>query len=220
MTTTTHTSSQTASNQPPQRRVTDAPTRMFHALFGLMFIVAYITADSEHWRNLHMAAGYTFAALLGFRLLYSLVGPQSLRLGVLWRKLALAPQWLRSLKTPLKANWKQGQNIVMAGCLVSIMLAALPLAASGYVMFNELGPEWWLDGLEEAHELLGNWALLAVLGHVALLLLTSLLRAQNMARPMLTGTIEGTGPSLIKSNRVWLAVVLLVGVIGLFVYFW
>lgn len=77
MTSTTHTASQTALNQASQRRVTDAPTRMFHALFGLMFIVAYITAHSEYWRTLHMAAGYTFAALLGFRLFYSLVGPQS-----------------------------------------------------------------------------------------------------------------------------------------------
>lgn len=97
------------------------------------------------------------------------------------------------------------------------MLAALPLAASGYVMFNELGPEWWLDVLEEVHELFGNWALLAVLRHVGLLLLTSLLRAQNMARPMLTGTVDGTGPSLIKANRVWLAALVLVISLGIFI---
>jgi hypothetical protein len=28
----------------------DAPTRMFHWLFALSFIGAYVTAESEHWR--------------------------------------------------------------------------------------------------------------------------------------------------------------------------
>ena len=35
----------------PRRRVIDAPTRMFHWLFALTFIGAYVTAESEHWRQ-------------------------------------------------------------------------------------------------------------------------------------------------------------------------
>jgi len=43
-------SAQPAPARAPSRRVTDAPTRMFHWLFALCFAGAYATADGEHWR--------------------------------------------------------------------------------------------------------------------------------------------------------------------------
>ena len=43
------------------RLVTDAPMRMFHWLFALSFVGAYFTAESEHWRLLHVTLGYAFA---------------------------------------------------------------------------------------------------------------------------------------------------------------
>jgi len=54
----------------PGRRVTDAPTRMFHWLFALSFVGAYATADGESWRALHVTLGYTMVGLLVFRVLY------------------------------------------------------------------------------------------------------------------------------------------------------
>lgn len=57
---------QPATAKTPSRRVTDAPTRMFHWLFALCFVGAYATADGEHWRLLHVTLGYTMAGLLGF----------------------------------------------------------------------------------------------------------------------------------------------------------
>ena len=39
------------------RLVTDAPMRMFHWLFALSFVGAYISADSEHWRLVHVVLG-------------------------------------------------------------------------------------------------------------------------------------------------------------------
>ena len=61
----------------PSRLVTDAPTRMFHWLFALSFVGAYLTADGERWRLLHVTLGYTMAGLLGFRLLYGIFGPRT-----------------------------------------------------------------------------------------------------------------------------------------------
>ncbi|MDP2988857.1 cytochrome b/b6 domain-containing protein, partial [Hydrogenophaga sp.] len=60
----------------PTRLVIDAPTRMFHWLFALSFVGAYITADGERWRLLHVTLGYTLAGLLAFRVLYGLFGPR------------------------------------------------------------------------------------------------------------------------------------------------
>ena len=64
------------STSTPGRLVVDAPTRMFHGLFALTFIGAYVTADSEHWRLLHVTLGYAFGGLAGFRVMYGLVGPR------------------------------------------------------------------------------------------------------------------------------------------------
>ncbi|HWS05957.1 MAG TPA: cytochrome b/b6 domain-containing protein, partial [Burkholderiaceae bacterium] len=79
------------------RRIVDAPTRLFHWLFALSFLGAYLTADGEHWRMLHVTLGYTMAGLLVFRVMYGLFGPRQARLGLLWRKLTGAPAWLKSL---------------------------------------------------------------------------------------------------------------------------
>lgn len=57
------------SPHPPSRRVVDAPTRAFHWLFALCFVGAYLTADSESWRLMHVTLGYTLAGLLVFRVL-------------------------------------------------------------------------------------------------------------------------------------------------------
>ena len=105
----------------PGRRVVDAPTRMFHGLFALTFIGAYVTADSEHWRLLHVTLGYAFGGLAGFRVMYGLVGPRHVRLGSLWRRVAGTRAWLRSLRSPFSANWRQGGTLGMALAVVAML---------------------------------------------------------------------------------------------------
>ena len=85
-----------ASTTPPSRRTVDAPTRMFHWLFALSFLGAYLTSDGERWRMLHITLGYTMAGLLAFRVLYGLWGPPQARLSLMLRKLKPGPQWLKS----------------------------------------------------------------------------------------------------------------------------
>src|SRR3990167_9866771 len=95
MTTTTFPSAASPA-QAARRRVVDAPTRVFHWLFALSFLGAYLTADGERWRLLHVTLGYTLAGLLVFRVLYGLWGPPHARLSLLRRKLAGGPAWLKS----------------------------------------------------------------------------------------------------------------------------
>jgi cytochrome b len=197
----------------PGRRVTDAPTRMFHWLFALSFVGAYATAESEHFRLLHVTLGYTLGGLLVFRLLYGLVGPRQLRLGALWRRLAGLPAWLQSgLRSGWRApgQWRQGQHLLMALALASLLLLVLPLTLSGYATFND----WGGHALEEAHEFFGNAFLAVALGHVGLVAAMSLLRRQNLAAPMVTGRTAAPGPDLVKANRGWLAIALLLAVLA------
>lgn len=202
------------------RLVTDAPTRMFHWLFALSFVGAYLTAESEHWRLLHVTLGYSFAGLLVFRLLYGLLGPRQAGLGLLWRKLGAAPAWLRSLRTGSTVNWRQGQNLAMALAVVLMLALVLPLTLSGYATYNDWGDALGGDWLEELHELFGNAFLIVVLAHLALIALLSVLRRQNQALPMLTGRLPGSGPSPVRHNRSWLAGLLLLAVLAFGAWQW
>lgn len=210
----------------PRRRVIDAPTRMFHWLFALSFMGAYVTADGERWRALHVTLGYTLAGLLAFRVLYGLFGPRPARLGVLWRKLGGAPAWLRATASSLRqgrwqaVNGRQGQNLLMAAAVTALLVLALPLTLSGYGAWQEWGEALFGDALAELHEGLGEAFLAVVLAHLGLIAALSLLRRKNQALPMLTGRVEGPGPDLVQRNHTGLAALLLVAVLGFWAWQW
>lgn len=212
----------TASLPPRSRRVSDAPTRMFHWLFALSFVGAWLTAESEHWRAMHVTLGYVMAGLLGFRIVYGLVGPRHARLGLLWRKLTGASTWMRSLRAAFggggssRVNWRQGQNLLAAAAVATLLLVVVPVTLTGYLTYNDWGGEW----LEEAHEFFANAFLTAVLAHLAMLVVLSVLRRQNQALPMLTGRIPGAGPDLVQKSRRPLAAALLLAVIGFGAWQW
>lgn len=206
---------------PATRRTIDAPTRMFHWLLAFSFLGAYVTAEAERWRALHVSLGYAMAGLLAFRLIYAFFGPPTLRLSALGAR-AMAPvRWLRGLRglrgdvTAWAAQARQVSPLVLGLSMVLLLGLIVPLAASGIVVFHD-GPEW----MEEVHEFLGNAMLLTVAAHLAALLVESLRRRRNLAQPMLTGRIEGRGPDLAKHNRAWLAVALLAAVLTWFAWEW
>ncbi len=205
-----------------RRRVTDAPTRMFHWLFALCFAGAYLTADGEKFRSLHVTLGYMMAGLLTFRVLYGLLGPRQAAIGNVWRKLSATPIWLRSLRRApsTQAFWRQGQNLLTALGVLLVMVLVIPLTLSGYGTYNDWGDFLGGDWLEEVHEVVGNAMLFVVLSHIALVIGLSLLRRKNQASPMLSGTVEGAGPDLIKHNRRWLATVMLVAALGFGAWQW
>lgn len=207
--------------RPPSRRVTDASTRMLHWLIAFSFTGAYLTADGERWRLVHVTLGYTLAGLVVARLLWGFMGPRQVRLSVLWRRLQGWPAWLKSLATlrspgALQAAWKPGQNLLMVLAVALILALVLPLTLSGYAVWDEWGGEW----LEDVHEFFGNAMLAVVLAHVGLIALLSALRRKNLARPMLTGRVPGTGPDLPQRNHGVLAALLLACVLAFWAWQW
>lgn len=213
-------------SRSPGRRVTDAPTRMFHWLFALCFLGAYVTAEGEQWRALHVTLGYSLAGLLGFRLVYGLFGPRHAGLGMLLRKLSGAPAWLRSARqglqqrSPAAVNWRQGQNLLMALAIVALLVLVVPLTLSGYATFNDWGDFLGGDWLEDLHEFFGNIFIAVVLAHLALIAGLSLLRRRNLAQPMFSGHIDGAGPDLVKHNHAWLATLLLMAALSFGAWQW
>lgn len=212
-----------ASSPGPRRWVTDAPMRMVHWLFALSFVGAYLTAESERWRQLHTSLGYAFAALLGVRLVYGLLGPRPARLSGLVRKLQASRAWAAACLTPAvgtTTHWRQAQNLAMASAVAALLLLALPLVLTGHASDQGWGDAWgWLgEALQALHEGLGEAYLMAVLAHLGLLLGLSVLRRKNQALPMLSGSLGGPGPNLVAHQRRWLAGLLLLAYMGLLVW--
>lgn len=202
-----------------QRRVVDAMTRMLHWLMALCFTGAYVSADSEHWRLVHVTLGYTLAGLVLVRLFWGLFGPRQARLSVLWARLKTMAAWLDALRqvrtlSALRASGQAGQKLLMGWAVVLTLLLILPTVLSGYVVWIEWGGEW----LEEVHEFFANAMLLAVLVHVGWLVVMSWLRRKNQALPMLTGYVPGRGPDTAQRNYGFLAAVLLACVLAFWLW--
>lgn len=219
----THRSATPPATAQTRRRVIDDPMRMFHWLFAGAFIGAYLSADSEHFRLLHVTLGYIMAGMFAFRLAYGLLGPGQARLAKLRGRLAGAGSGLRERPRGGPGRWRQGQNLLAALTVAALLLLTPLLLLSGYGVWQEWGTDLtWIDEdwLEELHEAIANAFLAAVLGHLALLLGLSLLRGRNQALPMLTGEVEGSGPSPVRQRRSWLAGLLLLSVLAYVVWAW
>ncbi len=189
------------------RRVVDAPIRMFHWLFALSFLGAFVTADGERWRAMHVTLGYLFVGLLGLRLLYGLLGPRPARLGPLLRRVAGVRPWLRSLlQRPLfEIDWRHGENLLISLAIATMLLAVLPLTLSGFAVYQGWAGDW----LEEVHEFFGNAFLAVVFAHIGALAASSLLHRRNRMLPMITGRLDARGTDLVRHERRWLAMVVL-----------
>jgi cytochrome b len=199
----------------PTRRTVDAFTRTLHALLALSFLGAYVTAESEIFRWVHVSLGYTLGGLLLARVVWGVLGPRQARLSALWGKLSGLGVWLKGLRAG-HASWSQAQNLYMAVSVALILVAIAPVVLSGYVTYQE----WMGDWMEEVHEFLGSFMLMAVLAHIGGVLALSFLRRRNLATPMLTGRMPGIGPDLIQRNHGVLAFLLLTMVLSCWVWQW
>jgi cytochrome b len=189
-----------------RRLVTDAPIRVFHVLFATGFAAAWLTGDADDWRALHVALGYALAGLLGWRLVYGLIGPRQARLGAMARRAAGLLPWLKALPARLRGegapgpvHWAQGASLLMA-LLPLALMAGLPLLAlSGLATYQDWGGLG--EASEELHEGLANALGLIAIAHPLMVIAISLLRRRNLAAPMWSGRIAGVGPDLVRHER-------------------
>jgi cytochrome b len=194
-------------------RIWDAPVRVFHWLLALSFAGAYLTAESEVWRLLHVTLGYTLGGLLVFRLVWGVVGTRYARFSSFVRGPAAVLRYLQSIKAR-QPEHHLGHNPAGAVAILLLMGLGLGLAATGYATYNDLGPGW----LAELHDLLGNAMLLVVLVHLLGVATASLQHRENLVRAMLTGFKRG--PAGAGIARSWAGVALLMVLVVLGFWWW
>ena len=208
---TTSASPAESAGTPSVRKVLvwDAPVRIFHWLMVLSFAGAYLTADSERWRLVHVTLGYTMAGLVAFRLLWGFVGTRHARFASFVRGPGAVAAYLRGL---LRGRPEQGAGHNPAGALAIIALLAMTVVAtaSGWATYNDVGGDW----LEELHEGAAN-VMLAIVGvHVAGVLLGSWLHRDNLIGAMVTGLKRAPSEDAVHSARRSVAVLMLAAVLG------
>ncbi|NMM14742.1 MAG: cytochrome B [Rhodoferax sp.] len=189
--------------------VWDAPVRVFHWLLVLSFAGAYLTAESERWRLVHVSLGYTMGGLVAFRILWGLVGTRYARFASFVRGPAAVMRYGRALLSG-KPEHHVGHNPAGAWAIVLLLLLSIATVASGWAIYNEVGG----NALEDLHEGAANFMLAVVGVHVAGVLLASWLHRENLVRAMLTGKKEGTPEEGIRWPWRPLALVLLAAVLG------
>lgn len=202
----------TTSASPAEKRpvlVWDAPVRIFHWLMVLSFAGAWLTAESEQWRLLHVTLGYTMAGLVGFRIVWGLLGTRYARFSSFVRGPAAIGRYLKSLLRR-QPEHHAGHNPAGAVAIVALLLLTLVVTASGWATYQEVGGNW----LEEAHEVLASLMLAVVGVHVAGVVLGSWMHRENLVRAMVTGRKAGWPDEGVRSAWRSVGVLMLAAVLG------
>lgn len=195
--------------------VWDFPTRVFHWSLALSFAGAWLTAESERYRDIHMALGYTLLGLIAFRLLWGFVGSRYARFDSFLYGPKKVAGYLRSLLTPHPEH-HVGHN--PAGSWAIFLLLGLGLLAgiSGILLFQEVGGE---EAFEEVHEFAANGMLAVVLVHIAGVVVSSLLHRENLVRSMVTGYKTAEADAGIRTSYAWLGAIMTALIAGFLVFY-
>jgi len=171
----------------------DPLIRVFHWGLVFAFIIAFVTGDDA--ATIHNWAGYAIASLIGFRLLWGIVGTRNARFTSFVRSRRAVVQHLKAMLT-FKAPHYLGHNPAAAAMVILLLTSIALVAFSGMVLIagegqgplaDTLFASWHGDWMEEIHEFLANFSLLLIAGHLAGVLFSSFLEGENLAKAMITG---------------------------------
>lgn len=199
----------------PRVLVWDFPVRVFHWLMVVSFAGAWLTAESERWRQVHVTLGYTMAGLVVFRIVWGLVGPRPARFSSFVRGPLAAARYVGSLLAG-RAEHHTGHNPAGALAIMALLVLAAGVTASGWANFNEFGGH----AMEEVHEAAASFMLALVGVHLLGVAVGSWVHRENLVRAMVTGRKSGDPRQ--GARRPWHAVgiAMLAAVLGFWALQW
>jgi cytochrome b len=183
----------TTKAEPSTVKAWDPLIRIFHWSLVICVLLAFVSEDD--WSTLHLWSGYAVSLLIGFRLLWGLVGTRTARFTSFVRSRRAVMQHLKAMLT-FKAPHYLGHNPAAAVMVILLLTSIALVAFSGMVLIagEGQGPlaatffsTWHGGWIEETHEFFANFTLLLVIFHLAGVLFSSLVEGENLAKAMLTG---------------------------------
>lgn len=174
-------------------KVWDPLVRIFHWSLVLTFFLAFITEDD--WINLHVAAGYAVAMLVGFRIVWGIIGTPYARFSQFLKSPSQVFIYVKKMLT-FDVPHYIGHNPAAAAMIFSLIVSIIMVSVSGMViiaaegqgplagtLFAAVNAEW----MEEVHEFFANFTMLLVIFHVLGVVFSSFLENENLVRAMVTG---------------------------------
>jgi cytochrome b len=181
---------------PPALRVWDPLVRLFHWSLAAGFTVAYVTEDD--FLTLHVWAGYSILALIGFRVIWGFVGSQRAR----WSDFVKPPSQIRAYVADalhFRAARYIGHNPAGGAMVLALLLSLGAAGISGLLLYGAAehsGPMAQLtsdasasgaETLEEVHEWFANLSLFLVIFHLLGVAFSSFQHGENLVKAMITG---------------------------------
>ncbi len=191
----------------------DAAVMVSHWLLAICFVGAVITQDSEKYRLLHVTMGYTMFGLVAFRLVWGFIGGKYARFNSIYPRIKKVIEYLQSLFT---AEPQAFIGFHAIGFLAAYLLLAviLMVTISGYIVYEELGP----DLFEDLHETLGN-LLIAIVGiHIGGVVINAVIQKVKLAMSAeQAGAAKRVAATIERSRPYkWMAALIILAV----TYFW
>jgi cytochrome b len=183
----------------PHRRVLvwDVPTRLFHWLLVTATVTAFVTGFivPEWWLDVHRTAGYVIVALLVFRFVWAAFGPEYSHLG----SFTYSPkETLGHLRAVLLLSPRHyiGHNPAGAAMIFALAFVLCSLVLTGLLIEageEKIGPLAGITSYEVGnaaktfHQVLVVILVLMVAGHIAGVIIESVLTRENLVTTMTTG---------------------------------
>ena len=179
---------------PVAVQVWDAPTRLFHWALVVLLGAAWLT-ESLNWMEWHLRIGYTVIALLLFRIAWGVVGSDTARFARFLKSPHAALHHLSGLRRR-EPDTQIGHNAA-GGWMVVLMLALLAVqAGTGLCANDDANTEGPLaryvgkedsDWLSHIHSVNFTLIQIAVVLHVAAIVVYAVMKRHDLVRPMISG---------------------------------
>lgn len=199
--------------------VWDLPTRLFHWTLVVLLGISVGTGlnGGLNAMDYHMLSGEAILALIGFRIIWGLVGSRNARFASFIKGPAAIAAYLRSPRHEI------GHNPLGALSVVAMLLCVAIQAVTGLFSTDDVfvdGPLRHLVSHETALRItnihvLNLWVLGGLVGlHLGAIAWYQLKRGENLLMPMVTGWKHVTADTLPERNNRLLAVAVLAMVAG------
>lgn len=163
-------------------KVWDPLVRLFHWSLVVSFAIAWLTADE--WDDLHNWAGYAAGALIGFRLIWGLIGPRHARFAQFVRSPRVIINYARATIRGDEPRYI-GHNPLGGLMIIGLIVAMAGTVITGWMY--TLNAFWGVEWVEELHEVLANAMLVMVAIHIAGVFFAGLRHKENLVLAMING---------------------------------
>ena len=202
---------------PVKITVWDLPTRIFHWTLVALVASAFATVEAGgNWMIWHMRCGFSILALLGFRLVWGVVGGRNVRFTAFVRGPLTVWQYARQLMRK-DAPRHLGHNPMGGWSVVAMLGVLLVQAGTGLFANDDIfteGPLFPLvskassDLITQIHKINQGVLIALIALHLGAIFFYLIVKRDNLIRPMITGKKEWHEAVPEADGRLWLAAVI------------